>query len=259
MLALLPLALSPLAMGCETVFPPLKGEVAIGRDPYGVLVGGEDRASDLYVYDVSRNTVLPLTYTAVAELAPALSPDGVEVALLRAATLKDSLPGTAWVLNLRTGNEHELELPRDAGAPKRLGWATNGQAVFVDAEQGVYRFDAPFGKVKPRLVPAVERATADSSFAVLLGDPVFARVGRCPGGAGVCVVNDHAPPDVLAEDAHDPVRWGPDSVGYFVRDELRVRPLGPGHARHVDWNTPPRRPRAMTYFPGRPMPPEATP
>ena len=67
-------------------------KLEVGRDAYAVFVGGEDRASDLYALDPSQGAVLPITYTAVAELAPSLSPDGVEVALLRAGTLRDSMP-----------------------------------------------------------------------------------------------------------------------------------------------------------------------
>jgi hypothetical protein len=278
----------PLAAGCNTILPPLRGEIDVGRDRYAVFVGGDDHASDLYALD-AHGGVFPITYTAVAELAPALSPDGIYVALLRAATLRDSLPGTAWVLDLRTGSERELSLPRDAGAPRRIGWAfrmagaahraageTNAASragtaaivaeaadtaapVFVAADSGVYRFDPPIGRVKPRLVGAAERATADSSFAVLLGAPAFARVVACETEAGaLCVAGDTGAPELLARDARDPVRWGSDSVAYFSRGALEIRPLGPGRARRVDWANPPPRPRAMTFFPGRPTTPLRT-
>src|SRR5881394_1591335 len=77
---------APFWSGCGGILPPLGNEIDVGHDPYGVFVGGSDRGSDLYAFDPSRNAVRPLTYTAVAELAPTLSPDGMQVALLRAAT-----------------------------------------------------------------------------------------------------------------------------------------------------------------------------
>jgi hypothetical protein len=241
----------PCGSGCNGVLPPLGGEIDVGHDAYGVFVGGSDRGSDLYVFDPSRNAVRPLTYTAVAELAPTLSPDGAQVALLRAGTLQDSLPGTAWVLDLRTGSERELVLPDDAGAPRRIGWARGGAAVFVVGDRDVYRFDLS-QKRKPQIVRGAERAAADSSFAVLLGSPAFARVVPCEDGHALCIAGDTGAPELLARGAHDPVRWGRDSVGYFIGDVLEVRPLGPGRLRQVRWNNPPPHPRAMTYFPGRP-------
>lgn len=246
-------------LGCDKILPPLKGEIAIGQDAYGIFVGGDDYASDLYAYDPSRHAILPLTYTAVAELAPALAPQGTHVAMLRAGTLRDSMPGTAWVLDLRNGAERELRLPRRTGVPRRIGWRRDGAAIFVAADSGIYRFDAPFGHVKAVAVQGAEGAVADSSFAVLVGEPVFAEVVRCKDQDGLCVVNDSGVPDVLELGAHDPVRWGADSVGYFIRDALEVRPLGPGRARRAEWPNPPLRPRAMTFFPGRPTTPTPPP
>jgi hypothetical protein len=242
---------TPCWSGCNGILPPLGGEIDVGHDAYGIFVGGSDRSSDLYAYDPSRNAVRPLTYTAVAELAPTLSPDGVRVALLRAGTLQDSLPGTAWVLDLRTGSERELVLPDDAGAPRRIGWARGGTAVFVAGDSDVYRFDLA-QKRKPEIVHSAERATADSSFAVLLGSPVFARVVQCEDGRSLCIAGDTGAPELLARGARDPIRWSRDSVGYFNGDALEVRPLGPGHLRQVRWTNPPSHPRAMTFFPGNP-------
>jgi len=247
----------PLGSGCGTVLPPLRGEIDVGRDAYGVFVGGERRSSDLYAFEPD-GAVLQLTYTAVAELAPALSPDGFYVALLRAATLRDSLPGTAWLINLQTGDDRELTLPRSAGTPRRLGWARTSArsggaeaALYVAADSGVYRFDAPVGRVKARAVAGAERAVADSSFAVLLGQPVFARVLPCANDAGsLCVASDTGAPDLLAREARDPMRWGTDSVAYVVQGMFEVRPLGPGRPRYVKLVNPPARPRAPTFFAG---------
>lgn len=244
------LAALPLTLGCDKVLPPFKGEIVIGQDRYAIFVGGPDQRSDLYGYDAVRNVIIPLTYTTVAELAPALSPNGIYVGLLRAETLKDSMPGTAWVLDLRTGAERELRLPRTGGVPRDIGWRTDGLAIYVAGDSGVYRFDEPFGRAKPVAVGGAERAGADSSFAVLLGDPVFASAVTCADRAGICIVNDSGAPDLLEAGARDPVRWGRDSVGYFVRGSLEVRPLGPGRLRRIDWTNVPPRPRAMTFFPG---------
>jgi hypothetical protein len=154
------------------------------------------------------------------------------------------------VLDLRTGIEHELSLPPDGGQPRRIGWTPDGAAVLVGARRGVYRFDLPFRGVKPRALAPAERAAAESSFAVLLGEPVFARVVRCEGGQSLCAAGDTGVAELLARGARDAVRWGADSVAYFIGDALEVRPLSAGRVRRVRWSDPPPRPRAMTFFSG---------
>jgi hypothetical protein len=103
-------------------------------------------------------------------------------------------------------------------------------------------------------IPAAERTAAESSLAVLLGSPAFTRVIPCERTADLCVVGDTPAPSRLAADAHDAVRWGGDSVGYFAGDQLRVRPLGPGRERTVEFRNPPASPREATMFPGAAAP-----
>lgn len=223
----------------------------IGRDPYAVFVGGSGANSDLYAVRPDGGTPVAITFTNVAELQPALSPDGGALAFLRGASLDDSTPATVWVMNLLSGSERELELPKGAGRPKRLGWDAGGSAVIVAAEDGLYRINAPPAAPEPRPVLPSQRARAESSLAVLLGDPVFARVVPCDSGGNLCVRGDSGGPDLLARGARDPVRWGSDSVAFFVGDAVEIRPLGPGRPRRLMWSNPPKQPRQMTFFPGK--------
>jgi hypothetical protein len=223
----------------------------IGRDPYAVFVGGEGPNSDLYAVRPDGGPPVRITFTNVAELAPALSPDGGGLAFLRGTSLTDSTPASVWVMNLLSGSERELVLPKGVGRPVAVGWQPGGKALVVSASKGLYRFNAPPGHAGPSPVPAVERARAESSLAVLLGDPVFARVVPCESAADLCVLADSGGPGLLARDARDPVRWGGDSVAFFVGDALEIRPLGPGRPRQLMWSNPPKRPRQMTFFEGK--------
>ncbi len=100
---------------------------------------------------------------------------------------------------------------------------------------------------------AAERPAAESSLAVLLGDPVFARVVPCTEPGALCIQPDTGAPALLARSARDALAWGPDSVAYFVGDEVEIRPLGAGRIRRLDMGAPPR-PRQMTAFMGSPKP-----
>ena len=61
------------------------------------------------------------------------------------------------------------------------------------------------------------RAAAESSLAVLLGDPVFARVVPCQRTSDLCLSPaTRGAPGFLAQAARDAVRWGPDSVALLV-------------------------------------------
>ena len=94
------------------------------------------------------------------------------------------------------------------------------------------------------------RDIAESSLAVLLGRPVFARIVPCERAADLCVSGDSGTA-LLARGAHDPLRWGDDSVAFFVGDELEIRPLARGRPRRLAWSYPPERPREMTFFSGK--------
>jgi hypothetical protein len=241
------LPLTLLLLACGTL-PPLRGKIDVGRESYAVFVGGSGLKGDLYAVRASGGSAYPLTFTAVAELRPALSPGGTDVAFLRGLSLRDSTPATVWVMNLLNGAERELRLPKDAGAPKRVGWSSDGSSLVVETGVDLYRLDAPPQKPDARVVPAAERAAAESSLAVLLGDPAFARVVPCKRSEDLCVVPRSGRPGILAQAASDPVRWGSDSVAFFTGELLQIRPLAKGRPRLLNWSEVPARPRQPTFF-----------
>lgn len=251
--SLLTLLLYPLTLfltSCEPTLPPLRGQMEIGRDPYAVFVGGQGPNSDLYAVRPEGGPPVRITFTNVAELAPKLSPDGGGLAFLRGTSLTDSTPASIWVMNLLSGGERELVLPKGAGRPAAVGWDPGSTSLVVSATKGLYRFQVPPADPVPRRVLARERARAESSLAVLLGDPVFARALPCASSGDLCVMGDSGGPTLFAPEARDPVRWGGDSVAFFVGDAVEIRPLGPGRPRRLVWSNAPKRPRAMTFFEG---------
>jgi hypothetical protein len=235
---------------CGTV-APLRGKIEVGRDPYVVFVGGSGMSGDLYAVRADGGPAYPITFTAVAELRPALAPDGAHVAFLRGISLRDSTPATVWVMNLLNGAERELELPEESGTPERVGWNRDGDFLFVQTSQALYRVAAPPARPTPQPVPELERATAESSLAVLLGEPVFARVIPCKRAEDLCVIPRSGRSGILAQAAHDPVRWGADSVAFFTVGELlQIRPLAKGRPRLLHVSNAPARPRQATFFEG---------
>jgi hypothetical protein len=242
-------------LACEGTLPPLRGQITVGRESYAIFVGGSAPAGgDLFAVRADGGSVVPITYSNVGESRPALSPDGGAVAFLRGASLRDSMPGSVWVMNLLSGSERELPLPKGVGAPRRVAWSRDGGSLVVEAAGGLYLIMAPPASPAPRAVQPAERAAAESSLAVLLGDPVFGEVVPCADPGDLCVQADTGSPGLLARDAHDPLRWGPDSVAFFMGDEVEIRPLGPGRARRLSWSNLPRRPRQMTAFVPAPAP-----
>lgn len=236
---------------CSSGLSPLHNHAEAGKDAYAIFVGdGPTGAADLFAVRGDGGPAFQITYTDVVEAGPALSPDGVTVAFLRGRTMRDTVPGAVWVLNLMNGAERELDLPQGAAPPDHVGWARAGDVLFVRAGAEVYRLAAPPASAGARLARPDERLTADSSFSVVLGDPPFARVLAC--GGSLCAEGANGPPTPFVQEAHDAVRWGPDSLGYLAGDELIVRSVGPGRSRRVLWRGAPKRPREFTFFPGRP-------
>ncbi|HYC32912.1 MAG TPA: hypothetical protein VEB59_11540 [Gemmatimonadales bacterium] len=237
--------------GCEGVLPPLRGELEPGKDAYVVFVGGTAQAGgDLYAVAASGGNALPLTYSGVGEMRPVLAPDGGAVAFLRGASLRDTTPGTVWVMNLLNGRERQLELPKGADAPERVGWADGGRALIVRAGGRLYRFTAPPATGRGEPVPRAASAAAESALAVLLGEPAFARAVPCASPEDLCVLGDTGAPALIARGARDPARWGRDSVAYVAGGTILVRPLGPGRERRVRVSGAPRAPRQITVFAG---------
>src|SRR6185312_12444453 len=140
-------------------------------------------------------------------------------------SLRDSTPATLWVLNLWNGADRELRLPKDSGLLERVAWSSDGIALLVKTSKDLYRVEAPPAKPNAKSIPPGERAAAESSLAVLLGDPVFARVVPCPQAEDLCVIPRSGRPGILAQAATDPVRWGNDSVAFFTGELLQIRPL----------------------------------
>jgi hypothetical protein len=238
---------------CQGALPPLRDAIQPGKDPFVVFVGGTDRAGgDLYAVPAGGGETLQITYSGVGEMRPALAPDGGAVAFLRGESLRDSAPGTVWVMNLLSGNERQLSLPRGAAPPERVGWTDGGRTVVVAAGDALYRVPAPPASGSAQPIPTPERARAESALAVLLGEPMFAAWSAGGGGEDLCVVTagDTGAPAPLAAGARDPARWGGDSVAYLAGGALLVRPLGPGRERRVPINAVPKGLRQITVFPG---------
>jgi len=249
LLALAAASVLPLVAACSGTLPPLRGQIEVGREAYAIVVAGGDAASgDLYAVRANGGPVIPITFSSVGEMRPALSPDGTRLAFLRGRAVADSTPGSVWVMNLQTGDEREVELPRGAGAPQRVGWSGDGASLTVAAGGGLYRAGLLPAVTQARPVPEPERAAAESNLAVLLGRPVFARVVPCAEPGALCVVGDTGSPGLLAEGARDAARWGDDSVAFLVGNAIEVRPVGPGRARRVEWSGVPGRAREMTAF-----------
>ncbi len=243
--------LAALLLGCSGTLPPLRGQIEVGRDAYAVFVAGAPAGGDLYAVRADGGQVIPISFSTVGEMRPALSPDGVRLAFLRGRAVADTTPGSVWVINLETGGEHEVELPRGAGVPARVGWTRDGNALVILAGPALYWAGVPPDGAPPRPVGPADRAGADSALAVLLGDPVFARAEPCAEAGALCVVGDTGAPDLLARGARDPARWGADSVAFLVGSSIEVRPLGPGRARRIDWSGVPGSARELTAFGGR--------
>jgi hypothetical protein len=245
---------SLLLLACGTL-PPLRDKIDVGRESYAVFVGGSGLSGDLYAVRANGGPVYQITFTTVAELRPALAPNGTDVAFLRGLSLRDSTPASLWVMNLLSGGERELKLPKDAGPPSRVAWVPDGQALIVQAGNNLYRLNAPPASPDPQPVPAAERAAAESSLSVLLGDPVFARVVPCRREEDLCVIPRSGRSGILAQAASDPVRWGDDSVAFFAGELLQIRPLARGRPRLLHWSHAPARPRQITFFEA--LPPSA--
>ncbi len=248
------LSVVPVA-GCSGSLPPLRGQIEVGRDAYAVFVAGTGAAGgDLYAVRAEGGEALPITFTNVGEMRPRLSPDGTSIVFLRGRSLVDSTPATIWVMNLLSGADRELVLPKGAGPPTVAAWSAGGRLIVVATSKGLYQFDAPPASGDARPVPVVQRAVAESSLAVLLGHPAFARVVPCTETGAICLASGSGAPELLAHDAHDAAGWGPDSVAFFVGDEVEIRPLGAGRARRLAWAGVPSAPRQLTFFAGSSSP-----
>ncbi len=239
-----------LLAGCLGSMSPLSNRVKVGEEPYLVFVAdGEAGGADLFVSRADGGTVFPITFTRLDERTPALSPDGGVVAFVRSSTPGDSETAAVWVMNLLNGAERRLTEP-GAVVASRLAWSVDGGTLYARTAGGVMLLPAPPSASEARAATGPEALAGDSALAVLLGDPPIARALPCADGTGLCSIGASGVPDKLAEGARDPLRWGVDSLAYFIGDELVVRPLGGGRTRTLNWVKPPPHARDGDYFPG---------
>lgn len=244
-----PLAASLLLLTSCTV-TPLTNRIQVGDEAFVIAVGeGPDGQTDLFAAPAGGGAFTRLTYNRPEERLPRISADGKRVAFLRAASGVSGPPWSLVIMDLTTNAERAAPLPSDAGAPERLGWSRDGTRVVIKA-QGYYVMAAPPAAATIARVPADSLALADSLTREVLGDPPHGIVDRCAGG-GLCIVARTGEITPLDGAASDAVRWGADSVGYFVSGKFEVRPLGGGHSRRPDWTEAPARLRQLSYNPGQ--------
>lgn len=236
-----------LVTGCAVT--PLTNKIKIGEEAFVIAVGeGPDGRTDLYAAPAGGGRFTRLTFNGAVERLPKLSPDGAMVAFLRAGS---GTGGPFWslvILNLLTGAERAAPLPAEAGEPDRLGWSRDGKRVVVSA-QGFFGMAAPPDAPGLTRFPADSLAWADSLSRELLGDPPRGIVRACERG-GLCIEAQTGEVTPLDSAARDAVRWGADSVGYFLPGGFEVRPLGGGRPRRPVWVGAPARLRQLTQHPG---------
>ena len=227
---------------------PLQNRLAPGEEPFAVFVAnGEAEVGDLYAVRSDGGTNIPITYTRVRELAPSLAPNGRALAFIRETVPGDPSTRHVVVMNLLNGNEQVI--PSSALPPDAVAWSADAALLYLRAGAMILATAAPPADSRLRALDSLEAVHADSAFWALLGSPAFGRAVECPEG-GVCVVLAEGTRSVLAGDGRGGIRWGSDSVGYFVGTGFVVRPLGAGRPRELKLTPPRTDPREMTFFPG---------
>jgi hypothetical protein len=220
----------------------------IGRDPYAVFVGEGSGGADLYAVRPGGGVTIALTFSPVAESAPALSPDGGSLAFIRSSA---GAPAAAWLMNLLSGAEREVTLPRGVDAvPRRVGWTSNGSALYIETDRGIWRADVPPRGTEAQAVSGIELASADSALSVLVGSPAFAVIERCEAAARGLCARSNGSESVVAADADFGARWGTDSVAYVRSGVIEVRPAGPGRARRLEFSPARTVTGGITFFAG---------
>ena len=237
-------------MGCRVSLSPVKNRVGVGVESYVVFdADGENGEGDLYVGSSSGGRAFRVTFSRVHEASPALSPDGIMLAFIRGRHAADSAGHRIWVMNLLNGAEREVPLLAEGAYPQRLGWSLDGTRLFVRTARGDFQVAAPPADPEAHPVEPAAKPTADTMLAVPLGSPVVAIAADCD--SGICVFTP-AGSQLLSGEGRDPFRWGSDSVGYFNRSGIEVRPLGGGTTRELRWSQVPSDLRTATHFPGAP-------
>ncbi len=239
--ARLALFTATLAAACGGFISPLKNRLAVGEESYLVFVGdGENGQGDLFAVSTGGGVVYQVTYSRVAEGHPALSPDGRRLAFTRARRAADTTDRAIWIMNLDDGAEHEVPALPGGAQPVRLAWNADGTRLFI-------------ATTDRSLVYATGDDTVvdggpDARFGLETRAGVLPGVAVTPCGENALCLPGEDGLDTLARPARDPLRWGGDSLAYFVKDELYVRPLAGGRVRLVPWRDAPPHPRQPTVF-----------
>ena len=238
------LALCLLVLGaaaCRVSFSPLQNRIEFGREAFLVFAAtGEGDLGDLYAVKPDGGEIWPVTYTRLDERLPGLSRDGLRLAFVRRSGAEDAVV----VMDLAGGSEERvLETVTDSVVA--LTWRPDGELWVRGAGEG--------WRIRQGAEPAALGGgpAVDSAFAVLVGEPAFATVAACDSPPGLCARAATGELQVLEPGGRDAVRWGSDSVGYFLNDRLYVRPLGPGRERFLRWHPEPVEPRTPSFFEGR--------
>ena len=233
---------------CRVSMSPVQNRLAPGEEPFAVFVAaGEAGLGDLFAVRADGGTTFPITYTRVREMTPSLSPAGTDLAFIRETVAGDPATRRVVVMNLLNGGERVL--PRSDAPAEAVAWNAAASLLYIRTASGTLAAAAPPAESALRALDRDEALHADSAFAVLLGFPAFGRAVDCPEG-GVCVLLADGERSLVAADGMGAVRWGSDSVGYFVGAGFVVRPLGPGRPRELRLTPPRPEPREMTFFPG---------
>ena len=240
----------PLLAACSGSLSPLSNKLKVGQEAYVILVAdGEDGLGDLFASSTGGGVAFQITFTRVDERLPALAPDGVSLAFVRARAPGDTSELHIAVMNLLNGTERSLDLPTGLRVD-RLAWSADGAQLYVRSPGRMLVSPAPPAPTRFVEVPATARATAESVFVVLLGTPPAGTAERCPGGSGLCVLLRDGSVVPLAPTGDAPLRWSGDSVAYQEGDDYVVRPLTGGRTRRLAWDPPLTHPREATMYPG---------
>ncbi len=234
-----------LALGCSVT--PITGKIVPGDDPFVIVVGeGPDGATDLFAAPAPNGRFVRLTFTRQVEELPKLAPDGRRVGFLRRY---DGGVVELVVLDLETMGEVRAPLPLEILRPTRLGWSPAGDTLIIADSVALFVAALGMSPVAVRPVGPAGIARADSLSWERLGDPVFASIRPCRAAAGFCAVTDSTE-TALGGRVVDPVRWGPNAVGYLRDGRVEVRPLAGGPPSHPDWSEAPTALRQPTYHAG---------
>ena len=230
-------------LGCS--LSPLHRKIKVGEEPFVVFVAtGTDGKPDLFASHPTGGEPVRLTFTAMAEALPRLTPRGDMVAFVREQN--DKSGHDLVVMNLLSGAERLLELPAETGTISALGWNSDQSAIYLQGATNRWRVTAPPAPIAIELLSAAAATAADSALMVVLGRPAFARAEPCVGGA-VCVVGPNGVPARMSAIGRAPFRWGSDSLAWFEEDRIMIRSLGPGTARRLTWTGGVQEPRDGSY------------